>query len=158
MTGLTIKGRFDGLDKVQNKIKGLGSDRRQKLNDNIAAALESGTLERFETQKSPEGKPWKSNIRGGRKLYLSGGLYDDVTSQANDRYAEVGVTKIYGAIHQVGGTIKAKLAKCLCFKIGKQWVKKRQVTIPARPYLGVSKSDEAEIGRQISKFLSEQLS
>jgi phage gpG-like protein len=61
--------------------------------------------------------------------------------------AEVGPQAVYGAIHEFGGTIKAKNKPYLCFQVvGAQsvathratqmsWVRVKEVTIPKRPYL-----------------------
>lgn len=51
--------------------------------------------------------------------------------------AEVGNPVRYAAIHQFGGTIKAKTKKALRFKIGDQWVTRESVTIPARPFFPI---------------------
>lgn len=47
----------------------------------------------------------------------------------------IGTNKKYAAIHEHGGTIRAKSAPYLHFKAGGQWVKTKEVTIPARPFL-----------------------
>jgi phage gpG-like protein len=54
---------------------------------------------------------------------------------------------LYAAIHQLGGTIAAKDAPYLKFKIGDRWASKKSVTIPARPFLGLDDDDEREIVR-----------
>lgn len=41
----------------------------------------------------------------------------------------------YALIHELGGTIQPKNKPWLVFKIGEHWVRAKQVTIPARPYL-----------------------
>lgn len=43
---------------------------------------------------------------------------------------------VYAATHEYGATIRAKSGKYLRFKIGNQWVSKKQVKIPARPMVG----------------------
>lgn len=42
----------------------------------------------------------------------------------------------YARIHEFGGTIRAKNKPYLTFKIGNRWIRKKQVVIPARPYMG----------------------
>ncbi len=42
----------------------------------------------------------------------------------------------YAAIHEFGGTIRAKQKSYLTFQIGGSWKRVSKVIIPARPYLG----------------------
>lgn len=42
----------------------------------------------------------------------------------------------YARIHEYGGTVRAKSKPYLTFKIGNRWIRKKQVVIPARPYMG----------------------
>ena len=56
---------------------------------------------------------------------------------------ETGSGLIYASVHQDGATIKAKDAKALAFMIGNEQVFAQSVTIPARPFLGLS-ADNAE--------------
>ena len=67
----------------------------------------------------------------------------------------VGSNLPYARIHQKGGTIKPKKAKKLVFKgRGGKKVAVDEVTIPARPYLGVSADDMKEVRETISDFLA----
>lgn len=47
----------------------------------------------------------------------------------------VSTNKKYAPIHEYGGTIAAKSSPYLFFKVGGQWVKTKEVTIPARSFL-----------------------
>lgn len=114
-------------------------------------------------------------IRGGRRgslnmLRLSTRLYRSLVQASDATSAEVGTNVIYAAIHQFGGTIQlfARSQKATFKKLrgGRQRFVKRgtkggieraitigehSVTIPARPYLGFSSVDIAEmeaIGQQ----------
>ena len=70
-----------------------------------------------------------------------------ITEEASDSGVAVGTNVIYAAIHQLGGVIKAKTAKGLIFTpVGENApVIVKSVTMPARPYLGVSAGDEEGI-------------
>ncbi|MBI5770862.1 MAG: phage virion morphogenesis protein [Verrucomicrobia bacterium] len=46
----------------------------------------------------------------------------------------VGTDRIYAAIHQLGGEIRAKNAPALAFKLGGQLFLRKKVTMPARPF------------------------
>ena len=66
-------------------------------------------------------------------------------SLSTDATLQIGTNKLYGAIHQFGGTIEPKAYPALVFRIDGKLCFARKVTIPARPYLGVSAEDRAEI-------------
>jgi phage gpG-like protein len=65
--------------------------------------------------------------------------------------------RIYAAIHQFGGTILPKKAKRLVFTLKGKTVFATRVTMPARPYLGVSAENAAEIERSIIGYLGRAL-
>lgn len=116
----------------------------------IATIGENSTLERFATETDPEGKKWKQSLRarlaGGKTLTKDGHLGDSVSSRSDASIAEWGVNRIYAAIHQFGGVIRAKSAKALRFRLASgEFVQTRSVRMPARPYLGISAGDEADI-------------
>lgn len=116
----------------------------------IAALGESATRLRFRTQTGPDGQRWKPSLRaqltGGRTLTKDGHLGDSVSAAHGKDYAEWGVNRIYAAIHQFGGVIKAKAAAALKFFIpGGGFAVVKAVTMPARPYLGVSDDDRGDI-------------
>ena len=66
-------------------------------------------------------------------------LKNSVKSAADGTMVAVGSNLAYARIHQKGG------------KAGRG----KKVTIPARPYLGVSDSDRREVERLTAKFLEE---
>jgi len=120
------------------------------LYDVIGTALVVSTQHRFETEQDPEGNPWAASLRatleGGRTLTDTARLVGSLTHEASDEGLAVGTNVIYAAIHQLGGVIKAKTPEGLRFRgAGGDWVRKNEVTIPARPFLGLDADDEAEI-------------
>lgn len=128
------------------------TDRRPMLED-IGAELESSTLNRFETNIGPDGKPWKPSLHakltGMPTLVNQGHLRDSVhyALDGNDA-VEVGaggVARNYAAIHQVGGTITAKGGALKFTLANGHFVRAKSVTLPARPYLGLSAADETAI-------------
>lgn len=154
----SVSAKFKELDKHIENLKSLSDEAKEKLNDNIAGVLENSAVRRFETEKDPEGKNWKPNQRGGKILTLHGYLCGSIIGQATKDYAEVGSALIYAAIHQYGGTIKAKVQNFLKFNVGGRWASKKSVTIPARSYLGLSKQDEVNIGNTVENFINGALS
>jgi phage gpG-like protein len=91
-----------------------------------------------------EAQPLGSAI-GGQTLKEGGDLQRTITHRTFRNRVEVGSIQPYAGVHQFGATITAKTPKGLRFKIGNQWIRKRQVTIPARPFLGLGTADREEI-------------
>lgn len=128
----------------------------------IAALGESSTRMRFRTQIAPDGSRWKPSLRaqiaGGNTLTKDGHLSGSISSRSGRDFAEWGVNRIYAAIHQFGGVIKAKTKNALRFMLaGGGFITVRQVRIPARPYLGVSDDDRGDILDILQRRISAQL-
>src|SRR3954471_15032957 len=90
----------------------------------IAVYLEGVSEQRFETGEGPGGVKWKVSERvrehGGQTLVLSGDLQTSVHAEATATSVEIGPERsfgsaVYAAIHQFGGTIRAKAKKALHF-------------------------------------------
>ena len=144
--------RFDGTAAIEH-LSGLVD----AINDPSPLLAELGeyglrsTRARFKTQTSPDGTAWaalqpwyqKEKRRNkNRILALNGYLRGQMTWQlVGDRTVEIGSNLPYAAVHQFGATIKPRAAKVLMFRghVAKS------VTIPARPYLGLSDEDRSEI-------------
>jgi phage virion morphogenesis protein len=156
MAGATITATFEGLDRVAAALvatERLGR-RPEAFLATLGAKLASNTRDRIQDGKAPDGSrfaalspryiPWK---RGPSILIgagMKGGLLDSITSRASGTEVAVGSNKVYAAIHQFGGVIRPKKAGgLLIFRTagGEVWGAARQVTIPARPYLGMSTTD-----------------
>lgn len=116
----------------------------------IAALGESSTRLRFRTQTGPDGQQWKPSLRaqlqGGKTLTKDGHLAGSISANHGRDYAAWGVNRIYAAIHQFGGVIRAKSAGALKFRIpGGGFAVVKAVRMPARPYLGVNDTDRSDI-------------
>ena len=113
--------------------------------------LESATIGRFDDETAPDGSAWSKSIRareeGGKTLSDSGQLRSSITHNAFSDRVEVGSNKIYAGVHQDGATIRPKSADKLAFALpgGLGFVQVDEVTIPARPFLGLSQDDEVEL-------------
>lgn len=60
----------------------------------------------------------------------------------------------YARIHQLGGTVRPQKGKFLKFRgLDGEDVFAKEVTIPARPYLGISDDDREEIVATMTDFL-----
>lgn len=153
--------RFDGTAAIEH-LSGLVD----AINDPSPLLAELGeyglrsTRARFKTQTAPDGTAWaalqpwyqKEKRRNkNRILTLNGYLRGQMTWQlVGDRTVEIGSNLPYAAVHQFGATIKPRAAKVLMFRghVAKS------VTIPARPYLGLSDEDRSEIVGRTLEWLS----
>jgi len=95
-------------------------------------------------------RPQAAMAEIGEALILSmlretGRLLGSLSRRADGNRVVVGTNVIYAAIHQFGGTIRPKSGGRLAFRLGRTRVFARSVSIPARPWLGVSDADRAEI-------------
>lgn len=149
----------------------------------IAEYLHQSTDNRFRQQIAPDGSPWAplapSTIarKGSSKiLRQSGDLQDTIRHQVSGNALEFGTDRPYGAIHQFGGRVEhAARSQQVYFSakngtVGNRFVRRNKsnfaqwitrgahsAEMPARPYLGLSSEDDAEILAIISDYLSAPL-
>lgn len=145
---ITLKIEND--DAVLSALKQISSaEMRADILDDVGAYGVSSTQQRFLDQESPDGEAWEQSYRakaeGGSTLRDKDYLFQSLTHIFSADKVEWGSNKIYAAIHHFGGVIKAKSAKALRFAIGGNVYTKKQVTMPAREYLGVNDADRREI-------------
>jgi phage virion morphogenesis protein len=157
MSGVALVLEFDGLGQARaafGALQAAGEDLRPALSD-IGQELEASTVDRFETNVAPDGTPWRPSLRaqtkGGVTLVEEGHLRDSVHWRIDgDDTVEIGaggIAAAYAAAHQVGAVIEAHGPGGLRFQLATgQWIHRQRVTIPARPYLGISAEDETAIG------------
>lgn len=152
---------FDGFEARLSEARG-------RILNAIAFELEDSTKERFKQEVGPDGVKWKPNAsstlaaafkaRGGSKskkaetrekhyqafagkkkiLRQVGSLFDSIVYQVEGDDLVIGSNMSYAMIHQFGGQAGRGL----------------NVTIPARPYLGLSQADVATIQEIIQDELS----
>ncbi|MDR2096745.1 MAG: phage virion morphogenesis protein [Treponema sp.] len=166
--GASVSFDLKEIDAVQKLLAkaALSSTDRARLLRGIGLEIEEQTKERFETQKSPDGDSWKAlaqqtaayyaskGLLGARSILVGeGALRDSIASevQGGAWSVLVGATMEYAAVHQFGAEITPKNATAL-FVPGYGMLKK--VTIPARPYLGVSPDDTKAIESAVAAFLA----
>ncbi|RJR31896.1 MAG: phage virion morphogenesis protein [Candidatus Latescibacterota bacterium] len=152
--------RLEGFENLDQIIAELDKEDFSRVLDAIGVFEVSQTQARFQDQVDPQGKPWKPSERakrtGGKTLTDKGQLAASVTHRISPSAREVAVlsNKRYSAIHQYGGTIKAKDGGYLHFvgADGKD-VFVKEVKMPARPYLGWSEQDIDGIKDMIGDWL-----
>lgn len=151
-------------------------DNRRPFFEDVGQALTDSARARFRAQADPGGKPWtplrprtiKAREKRGRSairiLSERGDLSGSINFAASNDSVSVGAVPIYAAIHQLGGTISK--AASTRWMVGRRFarraegdggrevaIKAHTITIPARPYLGVSADDEAEIFDMAERWL-----
>lgn len=155
MAGVRIVG---DIRQLQAKLKRMQVFKVRPIAAKVGEALVSSTIRRFDEQRDPSGKAWKplavatvlgslskkdftkrgrlrkraeERLQGRKILIQSARLRNSISSRVSGFKVAVGTNVVYGRIHQFGG------------KAG--WGKR--VVIPARPFLGISEADLAEIDR-----------
>lgn len=131
-----------------------------RLMDNIGKRLVTDTDRRFETETAPDGKPWKPSQRaretGGQTLTDKEKLRDSISHQAGPRSVAIGTNLIYAAVHQTGAEIRPTSAKALRFRLPNgAWVTTGKVSIPARPFIGISDEGEVAIDEVVIAWLDD---
>lgn len=157
---------------------------RDTLAARIGERLVESTRQRFKTQTAPDGMPWtplqpatirRKQYNPDKILTLHGYLRGGIHWQAlDDNTVQVGSTLKYAAIHQFGGEIQMPVRQAtvryrsvagrVLFAGRKhKKVTQRQVTIaahsitmPARPFLGISGADDQEIRQIIQDWVVER--
>ncbi len=94
-------------------------------------------------------------------LRARGHLADTIRYQADEGGVRIGTNRMYGAIHQFGGTtsahvIKPKNKQALAWPGGRnpvRGVNHPGSSIPARPFLGISRQDRDRILEVVADHL-----
>ncbi len=145
----SIKVNVSGLRRVHRALQNTGRKAKRQiptLLNLIGDDLVQSTQRRFERQTAPDNRFWLPLSPATRKarrqpspriLRDRGLLYQSITHRVTGDSLQVGTNIIYAAIHQFGG------------KAGRG----QKVTIPARPFLGLSSADRAKIGKRCDAFL-----
>ena len=142
--------QMDQISAAAAGIRELTGNLRPMLED-IGMEGETSTMERFETNLAPDGTPWTPSLRatltGTPTLVDRGHFRDGIHYQVDgDDAVEWGSNAVQARIHQEGGTIVAK-GDGLAFTLASgAFALVKSVTIPARPYLGLSDADQVAIG------------
>lgn len=144
--GLTLTYDDLGIQRAAAGLAALGGDLQGEVLAPIGALLESTTLERFDTNIGPDGQAWVPSLRArlasGKTLVDKGHLRDSVHYELDGDAVEIGSAYISAGVHQFGATITAKGGGPLKFKLADGSFRSvASVTIPARPFVGLSAED-----------------
>ena len=163
MTGSAITLDDKNANEVLAAILAAAGDTRGALK-NIGEYEAPATEDRIRQEVSPDGTPFKplnplyasdKAGRGNGQGILRGKTNDLSTiiyQLASDTELQVGTNAIYGAAQHFGATIVPVHAAALVFMMGGQLFHRKSVTLPARPFLGWSDADIAEINEILLDF------
>jgi len=138
----------DGFMAALQSLAERGSN-MQSVFQEIGSYLQSEVESNFESETAPDGTGWAGHSTatllrrgaGAKKLRDRGHLYGSLSYSASHSQVAVGTNRAYARIHQMGG----------------QAGRGRQVTIPARPFLGLNEENRQEIGRIVNDHITEGL-
>ncbi len=113
--------------------------RRRSLFTRLGRVMKTDTGMNFRHQQSPDGEPWEPlKLRQGRILSDTGRLRNSIHFEADDDQVVIGTNVKYAPVHQFGAVIKPVKKQVLAFPDGRGGTAfARQVTIPARPFIGI---------------------
>lgn len=114
-----------------------------------------GNAKRFST-KLRQLRTAVSKAQGHKVLQVSGELRNSMVMRVEGGRVTVGSAHRAARIHQLGGTIKPRKAARLSIPVGNRLVKLRGVTIPARPFLVVTETDEEKVLKVFVDWLTEK--
>lgn len=160
MTGVTIEVRDERVLEDLQRLMTATDDPSPALK-NVGIYLVRSTQERIVAQRAPDGRPWvplnpiyAKGKKGPGMLRESGELYSTIVYQlAGNHELEEGTDRAHARVHQFGAEIVPKTAAALVFEMGGETFKLAKVTIPARPFLGLSDVDIEEIHAIFEDFL-----
>ncbi len=111
---------------------------------------------RLETKGGRQTKGFQRFAAGKKLLTDSGRLRNSITFRSRGGRVEIGTNLIYARVQQEGAVIRAKHAKALRIPIGGgRAIFRKQVVIPARPFLLIKPQDPNVIVEAIERAAGE---
>jgi phage gpG-like protein len=152
---VSVQVEVVGLPQTLGRLQALGRIEFDELLDGLARMGAQQTQRRIKEEKTtPEGAAWPLTRDGRAALFVSGKhLYLSIDHAASATEARWGSGWIGAKVHQFGAVITPKDGKALHFSLGGKDVFARKVTIPARPYLGVSEANARDLEAAAAKFI-----
>lgn len=169
---MVINFQIQGFKKLERKLK-VTQDMLRSLKpywQQVGMYIQRQTInERFDKEQSPAGKKWmplsemtkamrlRRNKTGNMKILQDNGeLRKSIQYEAGNNYVKVGSVLKYARIHQFGGTINVsnkqrRLLYRYGFRVG------RNITIPARPFLGITKSELQHIKSMFKSYIKRRI-
>lgn len=157
--GIRIDVDIGDFDAALAQLRPLLDLEVAPLMEAIGALGESQTRRRITDEKTaPDGSAWPPNAEGTSILLRTGEhLLGSIAYTASGDQAQWGASWEYAHVHQDGATIKPQSAPALAFSVGGKSVHARQVTIPARPFVGLSADNWQELRELVTDYVRGQL-
>lgn len=136
---ISITVRNDTITAALKGLGGLASVKKPQLMRAMGLAVVSVAQRSF-NEPALRQAAWPAKRDGtASNLKRRGTLRSSlrITSSTSSTVT-VGSDRKYAPIHQFGGVIVPKAKKALKFKIGGQWVTRKRVVIPARPFFPIT--------------------
>ena len=153
---MKINIKAEGLNRLKQRLNTQAQNllNLQPLWQLVGMYVQKQTIkERFDKEQALDGTKWKplspARVKQRLKRHKSGDmrilqgeghLRRSVQYEAGQTYVRIGSNLKYARIHQFGGTIHFKK-------------RKGSVTIPARPYLGVTPNEQQYINNLFRAYL-----
>lgn len=157
--GVKIEVDKHDLAAINALVTGLSDFDAAPLVEEIVQLGENQTRKRIESGgPGPDATKWSPNKEGTPVLYRTGRhLHDSIASSSSGESGEWGAGWEFAHVHQEGAVITPKSAGRLVFMLGAKRVFAKKVTIPARPFVGVSAEDAEEIKELVTDYFGRLL-
>lgn len=177
---MQISIQVEGLARLKQRLKATAGklQNMRQFWSSVGMYVQNQTIkERFNKEQSPNGQKWeplaestkrrkKRHKRGQMKiLHDTGELRRSIAYEAGNNSVKVGSVLKYARIHQFGGTVEVSRLgqykrnhKNHRFKRkGNSYSYSHKVTIPARPFLGVTESEKKHITSMFRQYIKRHI-
>ena len=163
---MNINAQIIGLEPIQARLRAAAAATQnlEPMLSEMGEAVVESTRLRFTDGKGPDGNKWaplsaatllrrRKKGKGAQPLLDTGRLRNSITKRVEPRSVWIGTNVVYARTHQFGAAKGA-------FGTGKYKTRKGSFpipwgNIPARPFLGFSRDDQAEIVAIIQRRIAE---
>lgn len=139
------------LARLQRKMANLRPVMQQIGEDVVAS-----TQLRFRDQESPSGQAWKELSDVTKALRRKGNGSGELEILSDNRILKNSLTRAKGAITVTANsvTVGTNVPYAAIHQFGGMAGRNRKVSIPARPFLGISADDRQEIITNLSRYFA----
>jgi phage gpG-like protein len=150
--GISIVVDVSDLGRAEAFFQRLSTFEAGELMTGVGALGESQTRRRIQEEKTaPDGSAWPANKEGTPILVRSGEhLLGSLGSTASAAETEWGASWEHAHVHQTGMVITPKNGPHLSFMLGGKLVHAKKVSVPPRPFIGISAENAEEIQHLIT--------
>ena len=171
---MVINVQIQGLKKLQKKLKATENIMRSMKPywQLVGQYVQRKTIkERFDKEQAPDGQKWKPlsemtkkmrakrHKTGNMKILKDNGeLRRSITYEAGNNYVKVGSVLKYARVHQFGCTIHVSKKQRAYLHYRGFHIKKSIITIPARPFLGITQQEREHIKSMFHSYIKRRIS